>query len=313
MKRIVAGGTGFIGKHLVNQWLNDGHEIIVVGRSKQKINEIFGDKVTASDWNDVKENGTQLLENAEVIVNLTGKGIGSGRWTPALKKEILDSRIQSTETFSKLCAELGEQAPALFNTSAIGTYGLQQNADSGLPPALDENTKLDFSKSTDFLSEIGHAWELATQTAKDAGVRVVNMRFGVVFANDGGVLPKLTLPFKFFMGGKIGSGKQPFSWITVEDLISAIDFLLQHKEVNGPVNLVAPECVIQMELAKAIGKALHRPSFYPTPGFVFKTIYGTMADELLLHGQHVKPTRLNELGFKFEYPDLDSALKHVFK
>jgi len=301
MHRIIAGGTGFIGQALVAHWLAQDKKIAVIGRDKNKIKKIFNNTVTAISWED-----SDLIDinNTEVIVNLTGENIASGRWTERRKQAILQSRIESTQQLAKLCAQLAEKSPPLFNASAIGVYGLQSQEKQ------DEDTQIDFTQYPDFSSEIARQWEVATEPAVQAGVRVINMRFGVVLGEKGGALSQIVLPFRFGLGGKIGTGKQFFSWVALPDLLKAIDFLLEHKNIIGPVNLVAPSCITQYELAKAIGKTLHRPTMIPMPAWAMKLLFGKMAEELLLQGQYIYPTCLLNNGFKFDYSDIQSALHY---
>jgi len=310
MKRIIAGGTGFIGRHLTEKWLTAGHEIVIIGRKREKIQHTFGDRVKAVTWQELNR---EIIKDAQVIINLTGATIGEKRWTEVRRLEILSSRIEATRKLASLCASLGTQSPPLFNASAIGVYGLQQTLKNQLPPVCNEDTVINFQQAPDFLAKIARAWETATFPAKSAGVRVVLMRFGVVLAKHGGALPQITLPFNFGLGGPIGSGDQPFSWVSLVDLESAIEFLIDRTDINGPINIVAPECIPQKQLAHALGKALQRPSFMPTPGFVLKLIFGQMAEELLLKGQHVYPKRLHSLGFQFKYPTIELALKNIYK
>jgi uncharacterized protein (TIGR01777 family) len=312
MKIIIAGGTGFIGQAMVQYFANKKYQCAIIGRSEKKIKKIFGDKVKAITWEQILAHGSDEIKTADAIINLTGANIGEKRWTEKRKIEIIESRIIPTRILAELCAKLGKNSPPLLNASAVGVYGLQPSVSSGLPPALDETKLLDFETPPDFLAKIGQEWELATMPAKEAGVRVVNMRFGVVLGKSGGVLTKLKIPFLFFIGGPVGNGQQPFSWVALTDLLRAVEFLLAHPEIVGPVNIVAPQCVTQKELAKALGKALHRPSFMTTPGFILKLVYGQMADELLLRGQHVIPSVLPKYGFKFQYPNIQSALNATF-
>jgi len=308
MNIILAGGTGFIGQAMVKHYLKVKHDITIISRSEDKVKKRFSNTVTPLTWSRLKTEGVKAIENTDVIINLTGANIGNRPWTAKRKQEILNSRIESTQQLSALCASRGTHAPMLLNASAVGTYGLQDSVPDQLPAPLNETTPIDFNQSPDFLAKIGRQWELATQSAKDAGVRVVNMRFGVVLGKGGGVLKQLKLPFLFFIGGPIGSGQQPFSWIALPDLLNAVDFLIENKEIVGPVNLTSPHCVMQKDLAKALGRTLHRPSFMPTPAFVLKIVFGEMAEALLLKGQHVIPTVLTDHGFNFQYPDIDSAL-----
>lgn len=310
MKIIIAGGTGFIGQALTRHFLENNHEVIIVGRSLKKINNVFSQKVIGITYEALN---SKTIKSANLIINLAGANIGAKLWSDKQKQEIINSRVKITKKISTLCAKLGSASPFLLNASAIGVYGLQKCAAIGLPEAFDENTSIDFTKAHDFLSLVGRQWELATQVAKDAGVRVVNMRFGVVLAKNGGVLKQLRLPFLFFMGGRIGTGHQPFSWVTLTDLIRAVEFLINNKEISGPVNIVAPEAVTQTELAKTLGKVLHRPSFMFTPAWPIKLILGEMGDELLLRGQRVFPTVLKQHAFEFTFPDLEEALIEIYK
>lgn len=310
MKRIIAGGTGFIGRHLIAHWQND-HEIIIIGRDKNKINQAYP-KLQGISWDELEANYKEVFANCEIIVNLAGANIGAKLWSKHRKQVILQSRIKTTNALANYCAALGEQSPALFNASAIGTYGLQEHVNTGLPPALTEAASIDFQQAPDFLAEVGRAWELATEPAKQKHVRVINMRFGIVFAKNGGVLSKLALPFKFGLGGKIGSGKQPITWIHITDLLSAIEFIIEHQALKGPINFTAPEAMTQHQFAKALSKALNRPCFMPTPAFALKMLLGQMAEELLLKGQHVAPEKLLNAEFKFKYPTLEAALRNIY-
>jgi uncharacterized protein (TIGR01777 family) len=309
MHRIIAGATGLVGKALTEQWLTQQCKITVIGRSKQKIIAQFGQRVSALTWDEVTP---ELFHDAEVVVNLAGVGLAEKRWTDAQKNEILNSRLETTNKLASMLASIGENAAPLFNASAIGVYGLQAHAAGQLPPRLDETTTIDFDAAPDFLARVGRAWEQATLPAKQAGVRVVNMRFGVVLDKDGGALPQLARPFYFFVGGPIASGEQAVSWVALTDLVRAIDFLLAHPEISGPVNIVAPNCVMQKQFAAALGNALHRPSLLPMPAPVLKIMLGEMARELLLEGQNIYPNKLLELGFTFQDAELPSALKRIY-
>lgn len=310
---IIAGGSGFIGRYLVPHFLNKGDQVTVIGRSSAKINQTFHHNVTALTWEQLTQENTAALSQTDLIINLTGATIGSKRWSESRKREILHSRLHATELLSKLCAKCGESAPALFNASAVGVYGLQEESPTGLPSAFDENSFVDFEQPSDFLSTVARRWEQATWPASHAGVRVVLMRFGVVMGRNGGALSQIKLPYYFGLGGKIGSGRQPFSWVCEVDLARAIDFIYAHTGLSGAVNVVAPLCVTQANFSKALGKVLHKPTFMHIPGFALKLLLGEMADELLLRGQHVMPKRLLDSGFQFQYPDIQSALHYALK
>jgi len=308
MTRIIAGATGLIGKRLVEHWLSQGHAIIVIGRSAEKIKNTFQDRVRAITWDQLT---LDSLRGAEVVVNLTGAGVADKRWSAARKQEIIDSRVIATQKIAGLLAELGRDSPPLLNASAIGIYGLQPEYMDDLHYRFDESRPIDWENAPDFLSSVGRKWEKAAQAAVAKNVRVVFMRFGVVLAKEGGALPQLVKPFHFYMGGIIGSGGQPFSWVMLEDVLRAIDFLLEKPTITGPVNIVAPNCVTQRELAETIGKILNKPVKMKIPDFILKMMLGEMAQELIYQGQHVYPQRLLDAGFHFVYPNIEVALRQA--
>lgn len=311
MSRIIAGATGLIGKHLVHHWLSTHHDITVISRYPQEAQKLFGSKVKTLSWEDLS---LESFLTAEVVVNLAGTNIGEKRWTQARKEEILQSREKTTQKIAALLAEMGPASPPLFNASAIGVYGLQPQQPNALPEAYTEDSQIDLSHAPDFLSQVARRWENAAEPAFSQGVRVVFLRFGVVLAKEAGALPKLVQPFKWLLGGPLGRGQQPFSWVALPDVIRAIDFLLSQPHVTGPFNIVAPECVSSRALAAAISHLLKRPNWLSMPPFLLEAILGKqMAQELLLEGQHVYPKRLLELGFKFAYPDILSALHAILK
>lgn len=309
MRILIAGGTGFIGSHLTHYLLQKQHEVTILGRDLNKIIHQFGDQVSAMTWQQLDLN---IIRQYDVIINLAGENIGARKWSKERKALILSSRIQPARILCDLCTLLGDNAPRLLNASAIGVYGLQQSCKDGLPPSLDEKNLIDFSQAPDFLSLVGRQWEKATFAARDAGCHVVNMRFGIVLDPSGGALKQLLLPYKAGLGGVIGNGQQPFCWIALEDLISAIDFIIQHPDLSGPINLTAPHTVSQRHFAKSLGKALHRPTLFYTPAFLLKFLLGDMAEELLLKGQHVVPNLLLKNGFKFQYETIDQYFSHAF-
>ena len=310
MRMIIAGGTGLIGTKLALHWLSQGCAVSIIGRSKKHIYEIYQNRVEAIEWGALE---AKNLRGAAIVVNLAGAGIADKRWTKFRKEEILSSRIKPTQKIVSLLSSLGASSPPLFNASAIGVYGLQLQLKSGLPPKLDDNTLIDWNHSPDFLSQVAREWEKATHPATQESVRVVNLRFGVVLSKEGGALPKIAFPFHYFLGGSIGSGQQPFSWVSIKDVIRAIDFLLENKTISGPINIVAPHCITQNELTETLGKVLHRPTILRVPSISLKLILGEMANELLLEGQHVYPSQLLQQGFQFSYPDIESALMDAFR
>lgn len=307
--RVIAGGTGLIGKRLVEYWLKQNHTISVIGRTQAHIEEVFGDQVTAIAWDKLTK---EELASAELLVNLTGASVGERRWTKKRKDEILSSRIDATKKIVSLLSELDKPVP-LFNASAIGVYGLQKQLPNQLPARLDEDASIDWSKSDDFMALVGRQWEQAARVAETRGTRVIYLRFGVVLAREGGALPEMMKAYRYYMGGPIGSGDQPFSWVAIDDVIDAIDFLAAQPKAQGPYNIVAPECVRQAVFSATLAKVIHKPNFVRMPAFLLQLMFGEMARDLLLDGQHVCPKRLSALGFKFLYPELEPALAHVLR
>ncbi len=311
MQIIITGATGLIGKRLVKHWLDQQHEITVVSRTREHIEKTFGNAVRAVTWDALNSSD---LQAANIIVNLAGASVGSKRWSESYKKEIVSSRVDSTKKIVSLLQQLPANRPRLLNASAIGIYGLQTQTANGLPPAMTENKEIEWGNPTDFLSLVGQEWEKAAEPAIKQGVKVVFMRFGVVLAQEGGALPKLVMPYKFFIGGVVGTGCQAFSWIAIDDLVRAIDFIVANEDISGPVNIVAPGCVRADDLSRAIATVLQRPRAVKLPAFFYELMLGKqMAQELLLEGQHVYPQRLVDMKFNFNYPDIESALKHIEK
>lgn len=311
MHIVVAGGTGFIGQGLIKHYLAAKRKVTVISRSKATVKRVFGDSVNALEWQALFPSDYQWLKEVDLILNLAGAGIATRRWSAKRKQVLMDSRLISAHKLAELCSELGKDSPPLFSASAVSVYGTQKALTSGLPVPLTEKTRIDWDHPVDFSSTMTRRWEKTTHLAREKGVRVVNMRFGVVFAKNGGALQRMAQPFKLFIGGRIGDGCQPLPWVTDVDLYRAIEFLIEHTNIDGPVNIVAPECVTQRMLAKGIGQVLHRPSVIPTPAFVMELAFGQMAHELILKGQHVIPKVLSDYGFKFEKGDLKSALEYA--
>ena len=300
MNILIAGGSGFLGQALVRHWANDDYHIDLLGRNEPILN-----------WDYFKNNSQSILPNYDLVINLCGANIGNHRWTTKQKINLFQSRIEPTTTLANACAALGEQAPRLFNAGGVGVYGIRHDQLNELTHAVDEYTPLP-AQADSFLQKISFAWEYAMQPAIDAQVKVTQLRFAVVLDKQAGALAKMSQPYRYYLGGPIGNGRQAFAWISLHDFCRTFDFLLAHPELQGNINLVAPKCISQNELAHALAKALNKPCFFRTPAWLLKCIFGEMADELLLHGQHVIPTRLLNAGFEFQDPDIDSALKRMY-
>ena len=297
MKILIAGASGLIGQALVAAWQSQ-HDIVVLGRDADKLKKVFPQQA-AITWVQL-----QSVEGFDVVINLTGANIGQGRWTVKRKQVILDSRVTATQQLAALCAN-ATSAPRLLSASAIGVYGLPIK-----PQVFDEQSALPMQPQ-DFLAEVGAAWEGALSEAEQAAVSVTKMRFGVVLAKHGGALAKMLPAFKLGLGGPIGSGQQPFSWVALADVVRAITFLVEHSEVTGPVNIVAPEVVTQKHFAQALSKALHRPAFFPLPAWLVKLQFGQMGKDLLLNGLSVNSQVLTDAQFTFAHPNLSAALQGV--
>ncbi|MCX7124264.1 MAG: TIGR01777 family oxidoreductase [Gammaproteobacteria bacterium] len=301
MRIIIGGATGMIGKALVNH-LSKTHELILLGRSREKITSFFSNQYPILTWDDLKSLNEDFLKNTDVIINLTGENIGDKRWSLLQKEKIIASRVNATKILSELCAKLGEKSPRLLNAGGIGIYGFSDNAGSFTEesPALNDPNC--------FLSTVGNAWENELFPAENNHVNVVKMRFGVVLAKDGGALKKMLPAFKWGLGAVLGNGQQSFSWVSINDLVRAVDFIILHSDIVGPVNIVSPGVVSQKEFAKSLAKSLHRPCFLVMPERIVHFLFGEMGDELLLKGQCVKSEKLLKAGFEFQHPTIDGAL-----
>ncbi|HEX3560571.1 MAG TPA: TIGR01777 family oxidoreductase [Pyrinomonadaceae bacterium] len=302
MKVIVTGSTGLVGRALVRSLLSDGHSVTRLVRGEAQAFNAPGTK--AVHWEPEKGIvNAKELEGHDAAVHLAGEPIAEGRWDEEKKRRIRESRVQGTRLLAEALAGLNEKPLVLVSASAIGFYGDRAGE------ALHEES----ASGEGFLSEVCREWEKATLPASQAGIRVVHLRIGLVLSADGGGLPKMLTPFKLGVGGRVGSGRQYMSWITLEDLVRIIRRALDDEHLRGPVNAVAPNAVTNEEFTKSLGHALGRPTVLPVPAFAARLAFGEMADALLLSSARVVPTRLQEAGFEFTHPELEGALKHVLK
>jgi len=307
MRVIITGGTGLIGKALANSLAKDGHEIIVLSRNPNKTSGLpAGARV--EHWDGRTANGWgHLADGAGALVNLAGESIaGEGfppkRWTPERRQRIRDSRINAGQAVVEAVKAAANKPGVLIQASAVGHYG----------PRGAEDITEQHPAGSDFLADVTQTWEASTEAVEQMGVRRAIIRTGIVLSTKGGVLPMLSLPFKLFVGGKIGSGDQQMPWIHIDDEVAAIQYLMNTPSASGVYNLTAPEPLSNAQLATALGRAMGRPSFFPTPGFPFKLAFGELGDVLLLKGQRAVPARLQEAGFQFHYPEAEGALKDLF-
>jgi hypothetical protein len=297
MNILITGGTGFIGSALTHELVSSGHNVLIVTR--RQIAPPSSCEILL--WKPPALLPPDTISNIDAIINLAGEPIGSGRWTKTRKERILSSRIDTTRAIVQSIRGVDSPPKTLINASAIGYYG----------PRGDEYVTEDTSPGTDFLASVCRAWEAEAVKAHEFGVRVALIRLGVVLGLGGGALSKMIPPFRFFLGGPIGTGKQWLSWIHRDDVIGIIKYILEHDPISGPVNLTAPQPVTNKEFSSAIGDALHRPSWLPVPSFMLKIAFGEMAD-MLLTGQRVIPEKILKAGYQFKYPKVNEALRAIF-
>jgi uncharacterized protein (TIGR01777 family) len=295
MRILISGASGLLGSALTYALKAGGHEPIALVRHESRADEV--------QWDPEQPLDPAKLAGCDGVVHLAGKNI-AGRWTEQFKREVLESRVHGTRTLATAAAESFRrtgQPRAFVSASGAGYYGNRG----------DELLTEQSSVGTGFLAEVSRQWEAATGPASDAGVRVVCLRIGVVLARDGGALKPLLLPFKLGLGGRIGSGKQYWSWVALDDVIGAMMFALENESLRGPVNAVAPAPVRNEEFVRVLGKVLHRPTIFPLPEFAVRGLLGEMGQELLLTSARVSPQKLQQAGYRFRYDELGAALRAI--
>ena len=296
MQVFMTGASGLIGKAVSERLRAEGHMVVGMVRGKPRAGEV--------QWTPGRPLDPAVLATADAVVHLAGKNVAT-RWTPSAKKELYESRVAGTKTISDAVAESFRRTgkPAvLISASAIGYYGVRG----------DEVLTEESAPGTGFLHDICVAWEAAAQSAKDAGVRVVHPRIGVVLSKHGGALGKMLPIFKLGGGGKLGDGRQWWSWIAIDDIVGAMPFALSNQQVSGPVNFVGPHPVTNAEFTKVLGEVMHRPTIFPVPRFALHVAMGKeAAEETALASERVLPKRLLEFGYQFAYADLRAALQNV--
>lgn len=290
----VTGASGLVGSALVAELSSTGQRVTRLVRRNPGSNDVVWDPLAATF------NGSQL-EGVDAVVHLAGENIAATRWTANVKRRIRDSRVIGTRTLAAALANLASPPKTLVTASAIGFYG-----DRG-DELLDEQC----GAGKQFLANVAMEWEAAAQPAIDAGIRVVHLRFGVILSPDGGALAKMLWPFKLGGGGRIGSGRQWWSWVSLDDAVGAVRHAIETEFLSGGVNVVAPNAVTNSEFTKTLGRVLHRPTILPMPAFAARLALGEMADELLLASIRVTPRRLLESGYAFKQPTLEAALRHL--
>ncbi|GJM16525.1 MAG: hypothetical protein DHS20C13_18520 [Thermodesulfobacteriota bacterium] len=294
---LITGAAGFVGTHLTEYLVSKGCNVLILSRSAKST------KGNVAYWNPKRgEIDIEVLKGLDAVVHLAGENI-AGRWTDQKKVKIESSRVLGTRLLSESLAALSKKPEVLISASAIGIYG--DRGDEVLTEAS--------SHGSGFLADVGVKWEGATKAAKEAGIRVCNLRIGLVLGKDGGALEKMLMPFKLGLGGRIGDGKQYWSWIAIDDLIRIIYSLLNNKDLEGPVNAVSPNPITNNEFTSALGKTLNRPTIFPLPGFVARGLLGEMADETMLSSTRVIPQKLLDIGFEFKHTNLENALSGILQ
>jgi uncharacterized protein len=329
MKVVIAGSSGLVGTALTDSLTRDGHSVVRLlrsgsggkkengknSRSQQKGNKTSAGKrniegIIDVEWNpntcDLEGDAPfgedqQKIEGADVAVNLAGASIAGESWSAERKALLRSSRIHTTRELVCALEKLEDGPKALVSASAIGYYGNRGDE------VLTEESKA----GDDFLARLALEWEAEAVKAEALGLRVARLRFGIILAKHGGALPQIMRPFKFGLGGRIGSGQQWMSWITLQDVVSVIRKVLENRAISGPVNVVAPQPVRNADFVQALGHAMHRPAMIPAPAFALEFMLGEMAKALLLASQRVAPSRLEQLGYRFSQPELSSALASI--
>jgi uncharacterized protein (TIGR01777 family) len=304
MRIVIAGGSGFLGRRLTTAWLEAGHDVTILTRRPEAPSRRFPASVTVGHWSPpvVDEQLIALLRGADAVVNLAGVPIGGRPWTPGHKRAILRSRLEATGAIVEALRRLpeAERPGVLVNASGIDLYGDR--------PA-GEMTE-DSPPGGSFLAGVVVEWERAARVAAELGMRVVTARTALIVAPEALAWRLVLLPFRLFVGGRLGSGRQRFTWIHVDDAVRLYDLAIRDASISGPLNMVAPEVPTQADLARAIGRAMHRPTILPAPAALLRLVLWGQAD-IVLHGRVAVPAKARAAGYEFRYPTVESALNDV--
>jgi uncharacterized protein (TIGR01777 family) len=295
MNVVIAGGTGFLGAALAARLRAGGDRVQILSRSPRTTGEIaWTPDGSAGPW-------ARALDGADAVVNLAGEPIAGGRWTAGRKTRIRDSRVRATRSLVDAIQRAASRPPVLVSASGVGYYG----------PRGDETITERTPAGGDFLASVCREWETEALRAAPQ-TRVVLLRTGIVLSRAGGALPPMALPFRLFAGGPVGSGRQYYPWIHVDDWTAMAAWAMRTAAVSGPLNVTAPEPVTNRDFARTLGRVLRRPGFVPAPAFALRVALGEMADALLLTGQRAIPAKAQEHGFGFEYGELEPALRAIY-
>ena len=302
MKILITGSTGLVGTALVPALIRSGHTVCRLVRQQTVLKSGANDGFQVA-WNPATGDLGGAAVGAEAVVNLAGASIADRRWTVARKGELQSSRVETTRALVRALAKMNARPRVLVSASAIGVYGNRGDE------ALTEESPA----GNGFLAGLANAWEAEALKAEALGIRVVLARFGIILARHSGALPRMMMPFRFFAGGRIGSGKQWMSWLSLDDAVAIVRFALEDGNVRGPINAISPQPVTNSEFTKVLGAAIHRPVLLPAPAFGLRLGLGEMADALLLSSQRVLPQRLQQLGYIFANSDLAAALAAILR
>ena len=301
---IITGATGFIGRALSGELASAGYEIIALTRRHAEAEKILGPDVKVVEWDAATATGwSAFADGATAIINLAGDNIGSGRWTGKKKERILASRLNAGKAVTEATARAEVKPQVLIQASGVGYYG-----DRG-----DEILDEDSSNGTGFIADVARQWEQSVREVESLGVRLATIRLGVVLGPNGGVMSRLIRPFRFFVGGHPGSGRQWLPWVHIEDVIGIIRFLIENADCKGPFNVTAPEPTMSKDFYDTLGKAMHRPAVFPMPAFALKLALGEMAAELLLSSTRVIPKKLLDAGYEFKLAKPTAAFGNILR
>ena len=295
MKILVTGSSGLIGSTLIPSLEKNKHEVYKLVRARA---DLLTHEIAWDPQRGILN--PPLLEGLDAIIHLAGENI-IGRWSEAKKARIRDSRVKGTQLLCQALSQLRDPPSVVICASAIGYYGNRG----------DEILTEQSAKGTGFLADVCEEWEEAARPAAEKGIRVINLRIGMVLSSRGGALKQMLPIFKWGLGGRLGSGNQYVSWIAIDDLVRIIEYAIKQEGLAGPLNAVAPYPVTNQELTQGLGHVLYRPTFFLMPAFMVKWMFGELGEEVLLSSQRVEPKKLEETGFKFDYPHIEEALRHL--